>query len=163
MKLKPGTNKSIRNIKYNSPHELNKAHTDDSGYDIKASVSSPVQLKPGQHKAIDTGLFMELPKSLEAQVRPRSGLALKHGITVLNSPGTIDSGYRGEIKVILINHGKEVYTVRNGDKIAQLVFSQILDTAMIRTNTAEYEKTERDISGFGSTDDKYTDEKEWSG
>lgn len=93
--------KAKYDIEYSSTeYELKKAHTTDSGYDIKANVSSEVLLNPGEIKAIDTGIRFKLPKGIEAQIRPRSGLALNYGITVLNSPGTIDQGYRGEMKVI---------------------------------------------------------------
>jgi dUTP pyrophosphatase len=98
---------------------------------------------------IPTGLFIELPKGYEAQVRPRSGLALKHGITVLNSPGTIDADYRGEIKVLLINHGQETFEIQNGERIAQMVVAQ---HAVVQwANTTELNVTERGDGGYGST------------
>jgi len=113
-------------------HSLEKAQASDAGYDIKANVTSDVVLQPGEYKIIDTALRLALPDGLEAQLRPRSGLAAKHGITVLNSAGTVDARYRGEIRVTLMNHGKDTFTIRKGDKIAQLVFAQVLDTATIR-------------------------------
>jgi len=98
---------------------------------------------------IPTGLFIELPKGYEAQVRPRSGLALKHGITVLNSPGTIDADYRGEIKVLLINHSNQAFTIQNGERIAQMVVAQ---HAVVQwANTTELNVTERGDGGYGST------------
>lgn len=145
------------NIKYQSKEfTLNKTHNTDAGFDIKAYVSSDVVINPGERKLIDTGITItiQLPVELEAQIRPRSGLAIKHGITVLNSPGTIDPGYTGEIKIILINHGIEKFTVRKGDAIAQLVFSKVLDIQMILSTETNIRKTERGKKGFGSSDKK---------
>ncbi len=120
-----------------------------AGADISAFLSSPLTLLPGEYKAIPTGLCLEIPEGYEVQVRPRSGLALRSGVTVLNAPGTIDSDYRGEIRVILINHSSQPFTVRNGDRIAQIVVS-----AVRRASFAEAEDlsgTERGEGGFGST------------
>jgi dUTP pyrophosphatase len=100
---------------------------------------------------IDTGIRLNLPSGTEGQVRPRSGLAAKYGITVLNSPGTIDSGYRGEVKVILINHGSSPYVVKVGDRIAQLVFARVLDTALIQVEEISDKDTPRSSKGFGSS------------
>src|SRR5512138_1474720 len=97
-----------------------------AGADICAFLESPVTIAPGERKLITTGVYVEIPEGYEIQVRPRSGLALKHGVTVLNSPGTIDSDYRGEIGIVLINHGTEPFTVASGDRIAQLVVSSVV-------------------------------------
>ncbi len=120
-----------------------------AGADLRAALPGELVLEPGQRAAVPTGLRLQIPAGYEAQVRPRSGLALEHGVTVLNSPGTIDADYRGEIKVILINLGHERFTVRPGDRIAQLVFA-----AAVR---AEFERrprladSARGEGGFGST------------
>ena len=100
------------------------ATLDSAGMDLRAHLEAYVTLQPGDRRLIPTGLHIALPQGLEAQVRPRSGLAFKHGITVLNSPGTIDADYRGDVGVILINHGQEAFTVAPGDRIAQLVVAR---------------------------------------
>lgn len=123
------------------------AHEGDAGMDL-FSVDD-LDINPGECKLIKTGITIELPKNTEAQVRPRSGLALKHQITVLNTPGTIDEGYRGEIGVILINHGKECFSVKKGMKIAQMVIKPIL-TVKIQ-EVQELTDSERGTGGFGST------------
>lgn len=120
-----------------------------SGFDLKARLLEPVTLKPGEWEAIPCGFSMAIEDGFEAQVRPRSGLALKHGITVLNSPGTIDSDYRGEVKVILINHGKEPYVINAGDRIAQLVFKRLPRTDF--SIVEELKDSKRGSGGFGST------------
>ena len=104
-----------------------------AGADIRACITAPVVIKPGERALIPTGLLFEIPEGYEIQVRPRSGLALKHGITCLNSPGTIDSDYRGEIGVILINTGKEDFTVENNDRIAQIVLSPVIRADFVTT------------------------------
>jgi len=133
-----------------SPHELPEYETlASAGMDLRAHTDTPVTLQPMERGLIKTGLFMELPVGVEAQVRPRSGLALKKGITVLNSPGTIDADYRGEIGVILINLSNEPFTINSGDRIAQLVI-----TKHERAEWQEVEsltETERGAGGFGST------------
>lgn len=107
-----------------SAHPLPSYETAYSaGMDLRASIEQSISIAPSERVLIPTGLFIELPEGYEAQVRPRSGLALKHGITVLNSPGTIDADYRGEIKVLLINHGSESFTINDGDRIAQMIVS----------------------------------------
>lgn len=116
-----------------------------SGMDIRASEAA--EIAPGDFAAVPTGLSIEMPRGCECQVRPRSGLAAKHGVTVLNAPGTIDSDYRGEIKVILINHGKEPFMVQPGDRIAQLVFASAARAEMIEAE--ELSDTERGDGGFG--------------
>lgn len=118
-----------------------------SGYDLHAAVQEPVTLMPGERGLIPTGLRIELPDGYEAQVRPRSGLALKHGLTVLNAPGTIDSDYRGEINVLLINLGQEAVTIHRGDRIAQLVVQAVMDVNW--RVVEELSATERDSGGFG--------------
>lgn len=106
-------------------------------------------LPPGKRSLIRTGLVMALPAGYEAQVRPRSGLALKHGVTVLNSPGTIDAGYRGEVGVILANHGEAPFEIKSGDRIAQLVIASVVSATVVEV--AELAASERGEGGFGST------------
>ena len=118
-----------------------------SGLDLRAAESTVIPA--GDRGCVGTGLFLEMPLGCEAQVRPRSGLALKHGVTVLNTPGTIDSDYRGEIKVILINHGREDFKIEPGDRIAQIVFAEVTQVDLERSE--ELEDTERSSGGFGST------------
>ena len=113
----------IRNISNNPFPKY--ATTGSSGLDLMAHIENAVSLQSLERKLIPTGLFLEIPQDLEAQVRPRSGLAINHGITCLNSPGTIDSDYRGEIKVILVNLSDNPFTINNGDRIAQIVFSKV--------------------------------------
>jgi dUTP pyrophosphatase len=123
-----------------------------SGMDLSASPDIPDKgmiIKPGFREIIPTGIAIELPENLEAQIRPRSGIAYKYGITVLNSPGTIDSDYRGEIKVILINHGQKNFLILPGDRVAQMVFSKVEKIKLI--DKKELSITARDNKGFGST------------
>ena len=120
-----------------------------AGADVKALLDEPVVIEPGERTLIPTGIALELPIGYEAQVRPRSGLAAKSGLTVLNTPGTIDSDYRGEITVILINHGSEPAIVQNGDRIAQLVIAPVVQASFSLTH--ELNSTERGSGGFGST------------
>ena len=133
-----------------SKHPLPHYATEQSaGMDLRANLDASVTLAPGQRALVPTGLFLELPEGTEAQVRPRSGLAFKHGVTVLNAPGTIDADYRGEVGVILINHGQEPFEVKDGERIAQLViaryervtFAEVVDLAV----------SERGAGGFGHT------------
>jgi dUTP pyrophosphatase len=123
-----------------------------AGLDIRAFIEGKCTLNPGERKLIKTGLFLEIPEGFEAQVRPRSGLALKNGITVLNSPGTIDADYRGEIGVILINHSTEIFEINSGDRIAQLVFAKVEQAVWYETESLN--ETERGAGGFGSTGKK---------
>ena len=123
------------------------AHPGDAGLDL-FSVEE-VTIEPGKRQLVATGISIELPKNTEAQVRPRSGLALKYGVTVLNSPGTIDEGYRGEIKVILINHGEEAFKINRGDKIAQMVIMPVLTVGIEEVEILN--ESERGEGGFGST------------
>ena len=120
-----------------------------AGADVCALVESPVELNPGARAWIGTGLFFAIPDGYEIQVRPRSGLAAKNGVTVLNTPGTIDSDYRGELKVILINLGKEKFTVNPGDRIAQIIVAPV--TRGRFAVVEELDQTERGSGGFGST------------
>ncbi|HZG86762.1 dUTP diphosphatase [Paenibacillus sp.] len=120
-----------------------------SGYDLHAAVGEPVTLAPGERKLIPTGLALAMPNGLEAQIRPRSGLAFKHGITTLNTPGTIDADYRGEIKVLLVNLGSEPFVVRRGERIAQMVFQTVPDTDLVEVR--ELDETARGAGGFGHT------------
>ena len=123
-----------------------------AGMDLRAAIEESISLAPMERKIIPTGMSIALPEGHEAQVRPRSGLAVKHGITVLNSPGTIDADYRGEIGVILINLSNEVFTVAPEDRIAQLVIAQYSQIVWEPTQTLE--KSERGSGGFGSTGKK---------
>jgi dUTP pyrophosphatase len=120
-----------------------------AGVDLCAFTSTDVILSPGDRVLIGTGLYIALPEGYEAQIRPRSGLALKHGITIINSPGTIDSDYRGELKIALINHSKEDYIVKNGDRIAQMVISKYEQISF--TLTENLDNTERGEGGYGHT------------
>ncbi|HUM52812.1 MAG: dUTP diphosphatase [Chitinophagales bacterium] len=123
--------------------------TGSAGMDLRAQLSEPVMLKPLQRALIPTGLFIELPDGYEAQVRPRSGLALKKGVTVLNSPGTIDSDYRGEIKVIMINLSNETTIINTGERIAQMIISKY--EKVVLKEVDELNETERGEGGFGHT------------
>jgi len=120
-----------------------------SGMDIRAYLSAPVSLKPLERAMIPTGIFIEIPRGYEAQMRPRSGLAYKQGITCLNSPGTIDSDYRGELKVILINLSSEEQVIHNGERIAQMVISKVEKAILV--NAEELESSHRGHGGFGHT------------
>ena len=133
-----------------SGHDLPKYETKDSaGIDLKAVCETPIVLKPMERCIVKTGLFMALPEGFEAQVRPRSGLAAKHGITVLHSPGTIDADYRGEVGVILINLSQDDFEITNGMRIAQMVIAKFEQAHFIEVN--ELSETERGAGGFGST------------
>ena len=120
-----------------------------AGLDVVAAVIEPVELAPEGRMLVPTGFALELPEGYEAQVRPRSGLALKHGVTLLNTPGTIDADYRGEVMVLLINHGSEKFTIRRGDRIAQLVIAPVNHVEIVAVETLG--ATERGPGGFGST------------
>ena len=124
-----------------------KAHDDDAAFDLRSRVD--VVIPSGKIMLVPTGVFMELPVGYEAQVRPRSGLALKHGITVLNTPGTIDAGYRGEVGVILINAGEKDFAIARGDRIAQMVVQQLTDVQLVSAEALS--ETARGAGGFGST------------
>lgn len=120
-----------------------------AGMDIPAYIESSVTLQPGDRTLIPTGLFLEIPPGYEMQIRPRSGLALKHGITVLNSPGTVDADYRGEIKVLLINHGQEPFVISKGDRIAQMILAKY--EVISWEATSQLNTTERGDGGYGSS------------
>lgn len=120
-----------------------------AGMDLRADVAEPVVLQPGQRTLVPTGLYMELPAGYEAQIRPRSGLALKHGITVLNSPGTIDADYRGEIQVLLVNLSDQAFEVKRGERIAQMVVARHERVQWVEAEALS--ETERGAGGFGHT------------
>ena len=133
-----------------SSHPLpSYATSGSSGMDLRASLSAPMVLASMERRLIPTGIYLEIPSGFEAQIRPRSGLAIKQGLACLNSPGTIDADYRGEIKVILINLSGEAQQIDNGDRIAQMVFQQVEIAELIEV--ASIESTERNEGGFGHT------------
>jgi len=123
--------------------------TASAGLDVRANIDAPITLKPLERSLVKTGLFLEIPVGYECQVRPRSGLALKKGITVLNAPGTIDADYRGEVGVILINLSNEPFVIENGERVAQLVFARYEQAEWQETDALT--TTERGAGGFGST------------
>ncbi len=141
--------KLVNNSKHPQPEY---ATTNAAGMDLRANIDAPIVLKPLERALVPTGLFMELPIGTEAQIRPRSGLAFKNGITVLNSPGTIDSDYRGEIKVLLVNLSNESFKFNDGERIAQMVIAKHEQISFEVVQTLE--ETERGVSGFGSTGTK---------
>jgi dUTP pyrophosphatase len=122
-----------------------------AGMDLRAAVpdDEPLTLRPGSRFPVPTGIAFALPPGFEAQVRPRSGLAFKHGVTCLNSPGTVDADYRGEVKVILVNHGEEDFVIRRGERIAQLVIAPVVQAAWAEVDSLD--ETVRGAGGFGST------------
>lgn len=121
-----------------------------AGLDLRAALpGAPLELPPGGRALVPTGLVLELPAGCEGQVRPRSGLALRHGVTVLNAPGTIDADYRGELKVLLVNLGQAPFTIRHGDRVAQLVVASVLQASLVEA--ASLAETVRGSGGFGST------------
>ena len=120
-----------------------------AGCDVRAAVDAPVTLAPGERAMIPTGIAIAMPPGWEAQMRPRSGLAAKHGISCVNAPGTIDADYRGELKVILINHGREAFTVNRGERIGQMVFAPVFQASF--EEVEDLDETERGEGGFGST------------
>lgn len=125
------------------------ATADSAGIDLRAALTEPVVLDPGDYRMVTTGMRMEIPRGYEGQVRPRSGLAAKHGITCLNAPGTIDADYRGIVQVILINHGREPFTISHGDRIAQLVVAPVTRAEFVKVTTLD--ETQRGDGGFGHT------------
>jgi dUTP pyrophosphatase len=140
----------IKRLGDNKDVELPTYMTENSaGMDIFAALKGEEVLLPGERKLIPAGIEIEIPKGYEAQVRPRSGLAVKHGVTVLNAPGTVDSDYRGEIKVILINQGEEPFTVKRGDRIAQMIVGPVSRVFWDLVETLD--ETERGRGGFGHT------------
>jgi dUTP pyrophosphatase len=120
-----------------------------AGADLRAAVSEPLVVDPGSRVAVPTGLVLEVPEGWEGQVRPRSGLAIRHGLTVVNAPGTIDSDYRGEVRVLLVNLGDEAVTVARGDRVAQLVLAPVSRAAFVPAG--DLDSTARGAGGFGST------------
>jgi len=133
-----------------SKHPLPSYETSASaGLDVRANIDAPIVLKPLERALIKTGVFLEIPEGYECQVRPRSGLAYKNGVTVLNSPGTIDADYRGEVGVILINLSNEPFVVNDGERVAQLVFAEFKQAQWEEAN--QLSETERGEGGFGST------------
>lgn len=141
------------NIVNQSTNQLPSYETTGSaGMDLRANLEETIELKPMERKLIPTGLFIELPLSYEAQIRPRSGLAYKHGITVLNTPGTIDTDYRGELKILLINLGSESFTINHGDRVAQLIIAKFEQPKL--SLVEDLESTQRNAGGFGSTGTK---------
>ena len=141
----------IKKLKHAIDLPLPKYETiGSSGMDLHAAVDHEIKINKGEYKLIPTGLVIALPNNIEAQIRPRSGLALKNGITVLNSPGTIDSDYRGEVGVILINHGEKDFIVKHGMRIAQIIISPFSQIALKEEELDQFETT-RGSDGFGST------------
>lgn len=141
--------KIINRSQHDLPHYATEA---SAGMDLRANITESIILKPLERTIVKTGLFMELPVGYEAQVRPRSGLAAKHGVTVLNSPGTIDADYRGEIGVILVNLSNDEFTIENGERVAQLVIAKHEHISWEQVE--ELEATDRGAGGFGSTGKK---------
>lgn len=136
-----------------SKHSLpNYATEKSAGMDLRANIEAPIILKSLERTAVATGLFLQLPEGTEAQIRPRSGLAFKNGITVLNSPGTIDADYTGEVKVILVNLSNEDFTINDGERIAQMVIANYVNVTLASVQILE--ETERGSGGFGSTGNK---------
>lgn len=145
-------NIQVKIIKHESSKDLplpKYATKDSSGMDLYANVQEPVVLARGERKLIPTGISMALPHGYEAQVRPRSGLAIKHGLTVLNTPGTIDADYRGEVMVILINLSNQDFIIERGMRIAQMVIASVTQPQMVEVDSLN--ETERGAGGFGST------------
>jgi dUTP pyrophosphatase len=144
-------------MKTSTTRVVNKSHhalptyatSGSAGMDLRANLQTPIHLRPGQRALVPTGIYLELPEGAEAQVRPRSGLALKHGVTVLNAPGTIDADYRGEVGVILINHGQETFEVKDGERIAQLVLARYERISL--AEVADLTVSARGAGGFGHT------------
>lgn len=138
------------NVINKSNHALPAYETSASaGLDVRANITESIELKPLERALVKTGLFLEIPVGYECQVRPRSGLAYKNGVSVLNSPGTIDADYRGEVGVILINMSNEPFVIENGERIAQLVFAKVEQADWLEVN--ELSTTDRGAGGFGST------------
>ena len=136
-----------------SKHELPQYATElSAGLDLRANIDSPIELKPLERILVPTGLFIELAKGFEAQIRPRSGLAYKNGITVLNSPGTIDADYRGEIKVLLVNLSSTSFIINDGERVAQMVIAK--HEQIVWEPTSSLDETERGSGGFGHTGTK---------
>ena len=149
--------KQIKNMQIRvvnqSKHELPQYATElSAGLDLRANLDAPIELKPLERVLVGTGLFIELQKGYEAQIRPRSGLAFKNGITVLNSPGTIDADYRGELKVLLVNLSNTVFIINDGERIAQMVIAK--HEQIVWEQTSSLDETKRGAGGFGHTGTK---------
>ena len=143
----------IKRLPYGAGLPLPRYQTAGSaGLDLSAAIKKTEIIGPGDRALIPTGFALALPSGVEAQIRPRSGLALKNGVTVLNAPGTIDSDYRGEISVLLINHGHEPFMIERGDRIAQMIISEVIQVRLIEVETLS--KTNRGADGYGSTGSK---------
>ena len=140
-RVRPDQDADIPLPRYMTPHS--------AGMDVCAAVEQPTTLDPGEITLIPSGFAISLPIGFEAQIRPRSGLAIKHGVTLINSPGTIDADYRGEIMIALINLGKEPYTIRRGDRIAQMIISRVCHAGL--TLVDQLDNSERNSGGFGHT------------
>ncbi len=154
----PMTNLEDLKMKINFKNESSNpdpeyATSGSSGFDLRANLAQKLTIPIGKRVMVPTGLYFELPEGLEIQVRPRSGLAAKNGVTVLNTPGTVDADYRGEVKVILINLGDEPFEIKNGDRIAQAVVASVIGKNVVNMNKVKEinENTERGAGGFGST------------
>ena len=145
---------SVANKSSNPDPEF--ATAGSSGFDLRANIEAPIELGVGQRIMVPTGLYFEIPQGLEIQVRPRSGLAAKNGVTVLNTPGTVDADYRGEVKVILINLGHEDFIIQNGDRIAQGVIASVIGKPYVKWKKVDEVSTDttRGAGGFGSTGTK---------
>lgn len=153
-KLFPTPKTKVRLVNKSTNPDPEFATDGASGFDLRADLplDESMTLGVGEHAMVPTGLYFEIPEGFELQVRPRSGLAAKHGVTVLNAPGTVDSDYRGEVKVILINHGTKPFVIENGERIAQGVIGGVMGKKMITFESVnELSDTERGSGGFGST------------
>lgn len=140
----------VRVKRLNPKAELPRYQTPDAaGMDLHACIDEVVTILPGSRAMVGTGLAFAIPKGWEGQVRPRSGLAKKHGVTVINTPGTIDADFRGEVGVVLVNHGEETFVVQNGERIAQIVFAEVAQAALV--DVPELDDTSRGEGGYGST------------
>ncbi len=126
-----------------------RATPHSAGYDLRARLDEPLVLEPGARALVPTGIALALPQGFEAQVRPRSGLAIRHGLTLVNSPGTIDSDYRGEVQVVVINLGREPVTIRRGDRIAQMIVARVASSELLEVD--DLPATDRGAGGFGHT------------
>ena len=147
-----GSKVIVKFINNSNNEDPKHTHIDDSGMDLRANLDKVMLIGPGERVLVPTGIHFQLPESMEIQVRPRSGLALKHGITVLNTPGTVDRGYSGEVKIILINLSKTNFTINHGDRIAQAVISPVVAgrwSKLIKIDSLE--STKRGDGGFGSS------------
>ena len=147
-----GSKVIVKFINNSNNEDPKHTHIDDSGMDLRANLDKVMLIGPGERVLVPTGIHFQLPESMEIQVRPRSGLALKHGITVLNTPGTVDRGYSGEVKIILINLSKTNFTINHGDRIEQAVISPVVAgrwSKLIKIDSLE--STKRGDGGFGSS------------